>query len=297
MDPSTEATEETGSKRKLYEGVVSDVIVETHDTVTLEFFFGERIDYKAGQFLTIDPHQFDALKNAIGYLEDAKGAKEPPRAYSMGSSPHEPTIGVTVKIEPYVSGDTKYPPLLSPFLVRSVRRGDRIVVGGFVGPYRLPDDIEAKTDHVVHISAGSGIVPNFSMIKFALETGQKMRHTLVYGNKTWDDVIYRQQFDDLQDRYPDKLRVVHALSREKDLSKCGRRDVRQGRVTEPLLRSVVEDPKTCHVFMCGPAITKWEKIRAKEKGVAATPRFLESALEAVAALGIAKDRVHKEAYG
>jgi len=74
---------------------------------------------------------------------------------------------VTVKEERYVTGLTQYPPLLSPLLVKRIPRGTRLIVTGFTGPYTLPDDIESKTDHVVHVCAGSGSVPNFAILKYA----------------------------------------------------------------------------------------------------------------------------------
>ena len=91
--------------------MVADVIRETPDTTTLVLFTGnERLDYEAGHFLTVDPHQFQSLERFIAFLEDLKGKKEPPRAYSMSSAPHERYIAITVKEEAYVSGTTKYPP-------------------------------------------------------------------------------------------------------------------------------------------------------------------------------------------
>src|SRR5881396_899961 len=160
----------SGSRRiKELEVMVADVILETPDTTTLVLFTGnDRLDYSAGHFLTIDPHQFDALERFTAFLEDLKGRKEPPRAYSMSSAPHERYLAVTVKEERYVSGATKFPPLLSPLLVKRTTRGMRLVVTGFTGPYTLPADISSKTDHIVHVCAGSGSVPNFSILKFAL---------------------------------------------------------------------------------------------------------------------------------
>ena len=100
--------------------MVAEVIHETPDTTTLVLFTGnERLDYQAGHFLTVDPHQFEGLERFVAFLEDLKGKKEPPRAYSMSSAPHERYIAITVKEERYVSGTTKYPPLLSPLLVRT----------------------------------------------------------------------------------------------------------------------------------------------------------------------------------
>src|SRR5438128_5292657 len=160
----------TPSRRiKELEVMVADVIVEAPDTTTLVLFTGnDRLEYSAGHFLTIDPHQFEALERFTAFLEDLKGKREPPRAYSMSSSPHERYLAVTVKEERYVSGSTKYPPLLSPLLVKRIPRGTRLVVTGFTGPYTLPEDIESRTDHLVHVCAGSGSVPNYAILKYAL---------------------------------------------------------------------------------------------------------------------------------
>src|SRR5579864_2522874 len=87
------------------ETMVADVICETPDTATLVLSTGnQRLDYEAGHFLTIDPHQFEELERFVLFLEDLKGRKEPPRAYSMSSAPHEPHIAITVKEERYISG-------------------------------------------------------------------------------------------------------------------------------------------------------------------------------------------------
>src|SRR5215212_3579128 len=199
------------------EVMVADVVVETADTSTLVLFTGnDRLEYLAGHFLTIDPHQFEALERFTAFLEDLKGKRELPRAYSMSSAPHERYLAVTVKEERYISGATKYPPLLSPLLTKRTTRGMRLVVTGFTGPYTLPADISAKTDHIVHVCAGSGSVPNFSMLKFALAHHPTLRHTFVYSNKTWQDVIFRDQLTRLAAAHPDRLTVIHTLTREEN---------------------------------------------------------------------------------
>lgn len=282
---------------KKMEVMVADVIVETHDTTTLILFTGnDHLDYHAGNFLTIDPHQFESLARWTQYLEDIKGKKEPPRAYSMASAPHERYLAITIKEEEYISGVTPYPPLLSPVLVRRTPRGTQMVITGFAGPYYLPDDIESQTDHIVHICAGSGSVPNWSMIKSALHHNLNLRHTLIYGNKSWSDVIYRHALDDLAAQHPDKLRVIHALSREPNAEHYGP-NVHSGRVTRELLEKAVPDWSSVAVFTCGPALTKWDKKRAKQTGEELKPRFLESVLSALDELGVKKEQIHKESYG
>jgi ferredoxin-NADP reductase len=270
---------------KELEVMVAEIVPETCDTVTLVLFTGnDRLDYKAGHFLTIDPHQFEALERFTAFLEDLKAKKEPPRAYSMVSAPHERYLAVTVKEERYASGQTKYPP------------GQRLAVTGFTGPYTLPDDIEARTDHLVHLCAGSGSVPNVSMLKHALLAHPKLRHTFIYSNKTWDDVIFRSALDELRRQNKERLRVVHALTREADLGRFPG-EVRAGRVSAALLRELIPDPRACIVYACGPAISNWDRVAARESGTEPAPRFMESVLSALEEIGVPKDRVKRESYG
>jgi ferredoxin-NADP reductase len=281
---------------KEMEVMVADVIVETPDTATLVLFTGnDRLDYKAGHFLTIDPHQFDSLERFIAFFEDVKGKKEPPRAYSMTSAPHEKHLAITIKEERYVSGTTKYPPLLSPLLVKRTLRGMRLEITGFTGPYTLPDDIESKTDHLVHLCAGSGSVPNFSILKHALLHHPKLRHTFLYSNKTWDDIIFRDELDAIAHQHPGRVRLLHTLTRE--TPPPGRIDVRKGRIDSALLRDAIPDPDSCIVYACGPAIGPFDKQAAREKGVDPMPRFLETALAGLVEIGVAKDRIKHESYG
>lgn len=282
---------------KQLEVMVADVVRETPDTATLVLFTGnDRLDYQPGHFLTIRPHQFEALDRFIDYFEEMKGKKEPARAYSLSSAPHERHLAITVKEERYLPGRTKYPPLLSPLLVHRTPRGTRMEVTGFGGPYVLPDGIESRTDHLVHVCAGSGSVPNFAMLKHALERLPGLRHTFVYGNKTREDVIFGEELERLAAAHPDRLRVLHALSREPDPERFGPH-CRRGHVDEALLQEAIPDPTAVEVFACGPAVGKWERQAAAERGEEPAPRFMETIAAALEAVGVPPDRVHRESYG
>jgi 3-ketosteroid 9alpha-monooxygenase subunit B len=293
-----EPIESTAKRRiKQLEVMVADVIVETPDTTTLVFFTGnDHLEYSAGHFLTIDPHQFESLERFTSFLEDLKGQREPARAYSMCSAPHERYLAVTVKEERYVSGVTKFPPLLSPMLVKRTVRGMRLVVTGFTGPYTLPHDVTDQTDHIVHVCAGSGSVPNFSMLKHALEFHPTLRHTFVYSNKTWDDVIFRSALAELEARHRDRVKVIHTLTREPDLRVFGP-SVRSGRINLDLLREAIPSPTECLVYVCGPGISKWDVADAKQAGTTPQPRFLETTLATLTELGVPAKRIKREFYG
>jgi 3-ketosteroid 9alpha-monooxygenase subunit B len=279
------------------EAIVADVVRETPDTTTLILFTGnERLDYRPGHFLTIDPHQFDGLERFIAFLEDMKGRREPPRAYSMSSAPDERYLAITVKEERYISGQTRYPPLLSPLLVKRAFRGTRIVLTGFTGPYTISDDIETKTSHLVHICAGSGSVPNFSILKHALAHHPKLRHTFIYSNRTWEDVIFKDQLTELVRARTDRLRIVHTLTRETDDHRF-HPDVRKGRLSASLIAELVPDLSEAFFYVCGPAISAWDRAAARETGRELQPRFLESVLVALESLGVKQNQITRESYG
>jgi ferredoxin-NADP reductase len=292
------AAEATPRKKLVeYEPTVTEVRMETHDTATLFLDFGGApLEYKAGQFLNIDPHQFRALAPLAAYLQEQKGRRELHRSYSLSSAPHEPLVAITVKDEPFLPGLTKYPALIAPLLVHGRLTGARLRVMGFMGPYTLPDDVEQRTGHIVHIAAGSGSVPNFSIIKDALHRGLKLRHTLLCSNKTWGDMLFREKLDALEAAHPDKLHVVHCLTRETDESRFGPK-VRKGRVSQALIEELIPEPRTCLVYACGPAITPWERRKAMETKTPATPRFMETVLGHLHTLGIEDKRIKREVYG
>ena len=277
---------------RTFEAFVAEVVPETDDTVTVLLATDGPVDYKAGQFVTIDPHQFEELTPWIDFLEDKMGRREPARAYSLASAPHERYLAITVKEERYVAGETEFPPLLSPLLVRQLRAGLKVEIGRSAGGYVLPEDVADRTQHVVHVCAGSGVVPNWSMIKHALAADVPVRHTLVYGNRRWRDVIYREELSRLCRKHPERLRVVHALSRDE------RPGAERGRVSAELLGRVIGDkPERVQVFACGPAITRHQRKKAKAAGEEPTPRFMETVKSALAEIGVPKQCLHTESYG
>jgi ferredoxin-NADP reductase len=280
-----------------YEVTVTEVRMETHDTATVLLDFGGApVEYKAGQFINIDPHQFPALRALAAFLQEQKGRRELFRSYSMSSAPHEPLVAITVKDEEFLPGLTKYPPLLAPYLLYGRLPGARIKVQGFMGPYTLPDDVQERTDHIVHIVAGSGAVPNFAILKDALHRGLKLRHTFLCSHKTWADMLFREALEKLESTHPETVRVLYTLTRETDESRFNPK-VRKGRINQALLEELIPDWQTCLVYACGPAITPWDRRKAMETRTPATPRFMEAVLGHLHTLGVDDKRIKRETYG
>jgi len=64
-----------------------------------------------------------------------------------------------------------------------------------------------------------------------------------------------------------------------------------------LLREAIPDPTASVVYVCGPGISKFDLAAAKEAGTAPPPRFLESVLADLKALGVPDKRIKREFYG
>ena len=66
---------------------------------------------------------------------------------------------------------------------------------------------------LVAFAAGSGITPVMAILKTVLRR-EAGRFFLFYGNRSTADIIFREQLEDLKDRYLARLSVFHVLSRE-----------------------------------------------------------------------------------
>lgn len=284
------------ARTSTFTALVMESLVETIDARTLILDLRARASYYAGQYVTIDPHQFEGLGVVVEGLEQAKGRREAPRAYSVSSAPHEPHVAVTIKREVYDAGQTRYPPLLSGFLLHHLRAGDPVVVRGFLGTYILSEEAAAGTEHVLHLCAGSGSVANVSILKDALHRHPRLRHTFVYSNRTWQDIIFRDALEQLREQYRDRLRVIHTLTREPNLLSCGR-DVRVGRIGLDLLRPILAHEPSSFVYVCGPAVTVRQRRDCAAQGLTPAPRFIEVMLDYLKTLHVPRARIKIESYG
>jgi ring-1,2-phenylacetyl-CoA epoxidase subunit PaaE len=103
----------------------------------------------------------------------------------------------------------------------------------------------------VGFASGSGITPIISIIRGVLALEPQSCFFLFYGNRSADKILFRGEFEDLKDRFLDRLAVFHILSREEqDLPILnGRLDGRKMRL---LLQAIVPASSVDHIFVCGP---------------------------------------------
>jgi 3-ketosteroid 9alpha-monooxygenase subunit B len=297
-EPNTINEQPSGKKIRPIRGVVVSAVRETPDTWTLNIFVGDNPkEYLAGQFISIAPHQFPEILDVTKYCEYKKGKKEPVRAYSITSAPHEKYISITIKPETYEPHPESFPPLLSPILASDILVGREIEFLGYSGGYVMPRDIMEHTDTVIHLVAGSGIVPSFSIIKDELINNKHThsKHTLVYVNRSMNDIIFHRELLALEQQFTARLKIHYFLSQEQ--TKGMGPSYFSGRPTLEHVRNLCANTEKSLFFACGPALTKWQKKHATESGVAPKPRFMEWVHDVIDELKVDKKRFKREIYG
>ncbi|HVR87457.1 MAG TPA: oxidoreductase, partial [Planctomycetota bacterium] len=177
--------------------------------MTLRLNLGDTpFPYRPGQYIEIDPHQFEELASTLGQLEAEKGMPETPRAFSLCSDASESRfLEISVKEEK----QARYVPVLTPFLVRRLARGRRISITGPSGRYCMPEE-PPPTASFLHLCAGSGVSPNRGMIRYALGREWPQKHLLILQNRTEKDIFYRDEWSAISAQHGDRFRIRHVLS-------------------------------------------------------------------------------------
>lgn len=94
------------------------------------------------------------------------------------------------------------------------REGDTLLVLRPEGRFGVA--IEPAASRVfAAFAAGSGITPVLSIIKTVLTRAPASRFFLFFGNRATRDIMFRDEIEDLKDRYLVRLSVFHVLSRER----------------------------------------------------------------------------------
>jgi ring-1,2-phenylacetyl-CoA epoxidase subunit PaaE len=176
--------------------------------------------------------------------DDSAGAVDDRRTYSICSTGAqladrgELRIGVK-----RISGG-----LFSGWLTEDLRSGETVEVMTPAGRFGTgTDPLGAR--HVGFLAAGSGITPVLSIVTSVLENEPDSQVTLMFGNRTSNDVMFLEDLADLKNRFPDRFTLLHVLSGEAQLS-----DLLTGRIDAAKVATVLDGPgKTVDTwYLCGP---------------------------------------------
>ena len=167
--------------------------------------------------------------------------------------------------------------LFSGWVNRSLKAGEVIESYPPQGRFSVPTDPTSARHHV-GIAAGSGITPILSIMKTVLVREPHSRFTLIYANRSQASTMFKEEIEDLKNRYMTRLSLHHVFSRELVDAPllAGRLD--RHKVGE-FLKTLVPAASIDEVFVCGPFEVNDEA---------------EAALRAA---GVAQERIHVERFG
>jgi ring-1,2-phenylacetyl-CoA epoxidase subunit PaaE len=140
--------------------------------------------------------------------------------------------------------------VFSTYATSELRPGDTLEVMTPTGHFTTGLD-PAHRKHYVAIAVGSGITPVLSILHTVLDVEPGSSCTLVYGNRGSGSIMFLEELADLKDRFPDRLALLHVLSREQrevDLF-TGRID---GQKLSTFLRTLLPPGTVDEWFLCGP---------------------------------------------
>jgi ring-1,2-phenylacetyl-CoA epoxidase subunit PaaE len=237
---------------------IVEVKRETPDAISVTFAVPEALReafrFKPGQHLT---------------LRATLAGEEQRRTYSICCGPDDAHLRVAIKRV----ADGRF----SNWANDTVRAGVKLDVMPPSGRFVLPPG-DGTPRHVVAFAAGAGITPIMAMLKHALLAESETSFTLIYGNRTPQSILFREELEDLKDRYLGRFTLLHVLSRNEESSA----PLFEGRITgekaKALAVTLFKPAEVAHVFLCGPGT------------------MIKDVRNALLALGMPREKIHFEFF-
>ena len=246
---------------------IQSIEKETEGSSRIRFALPETLvdefNFKPGQYISI---KFEMKKKAHV------------RTYSISSEPDKNFIEIGVK---HIKNG-----MFSNFL-KTKKLEDIVQISNPEGSFVLDSK---EPSRLLLIAAGSGITPMISILKSLLKKNTRAKVTLLYSNKTYADMMYRNEIQNLKDKYLDRLVVFNFFSREIQGT-----DFLNGRITEDKItflseRNLIDIQTIDQCFICGPMeMTKELRSYLKDRGL--SERKIKTELFYVAKDKTAKSKV------
>lgn len=132
--------------------------------------------------------------------------------------------------------------------------------------------------HYVAFSGGSGITPVLAIVKTTLETEPRSAFTLVYGNRSVDQIMFAEELEDLKNRFMNRFRLYHVLSDDLQDVELFNGVLDQAKCAE-FLATLLPADEIDEAFICGPG------------------PMMDAAEAALKEAGVPQQKVHVERFG
>jgi cytochrome-b5 reductase len=119
----------------------------------------------------------------------------------------------------------------------------------FKGPFKKIDITTNKVKHMTMLAGGTGITPMYQVLRQVLgDADDRTEITLVFANRTEDDVMLKCELDALQTKHADRFTIQYVYTQPKN------DETKRGYINAEHIRSVTPPPSEASqlVFVCGP---------------------------------------------
>jgi len=197
--------------------MVKRVVQESHDTWSLQLE-GNLGPYQPGQFMMLQ-----LLRN---------GSISEPHPFTISSSPTRPGLTITAK----AVGD--FTSTLPHTAISDIALID--------GPFGAFSFLNHDAPKLVFLAGGIGITPFMSMFRYIYDKRLDKAVTLLWGNKTARDILFKEELEKMVSERP-SWKVVHVLSRDKEWPG------EKGHVDMEKVGRYVTSVHDGEFFLCGPS--------------------------------------------
>ena len=237
---------------------VREVLADTAEAVIVAFDvpaeLRETFSFTQGQYLTLR-REIDGI--------DLR------RSYSICAGVDDGELRVGVR---KVKGG-----VFSNWINEHLKAGDQINVMAPQGRFFVPIEPGARRHHL-GIAGGSGVTPILSTMKTVLSRERLSEFTLIYGNRALKSTMFKEEIEDLKNKYLTRLTLHHVFSDEHTDAPLNMGVMNRDKIGE-FLKTVVPAARIDHAFICGPF------------------QMNDEAEAALLAAGVPEDRIHIERFG
>jgi ring-1,2-phenylacetyl-CoA epoxidase subunit PaaE len=226
---------------------IRDLRNETRDAVSIAFEVPAHLQ-----------QQFHFTQGQHLVLRTELEGEEIRRSYSICAGVNDGELRIAVK---RVAGG-----LFSAFANERLQPGHSLDVMPPAGRFHVPLD-PARRGRYLAVAAGSGITPILSIIKSTLETEPLSQVTLLYGNRSSNSALFREQLEDLKNRYLQRLNLMFVFSREQQDIDLYNGHIDQDKCQQ-LFSRWLDVTQLDAAFICGPqAMTETVRDSLKAAGM------------------------------
>ena len=293
--PAAASTEDAAPAKKKAHADVKVNIYRPNSPLTGKLISNEALVSDGGVGI-VQHLKFDISGSELEYVEgqsigiippgnDAKGKPNKLRLYSIASTRHgddvnDKTVSLCVRELEYKNdaGET-IKGVCSTYLC-ALKPGDPVQITGPSGKEML---LPAEEDtNVIMFATGTGIAPMRAYLWRMFKDNERAANPdyssykgkawLVFGVPQTANILYKEELEEMQTKYPDNFRLTYAISREQKNGDGGRMYI-QNRVAENSVElwNMIKDPKT-HTYICGlrgmePGIEEALGTEASKEGI------------------------------